>query len=163
MNTLANAYLSPNNPKKAIEYLEKALEIDGEIGDRRSQTIDLNLLGKVLERSGQPHEATECYERSLQISRELNDTKSMSYNLYALGQIHFRLQEYDQAEKYYKECSELPSGTKPVVLMNIFEKLGIIYESWEENTEALEFYKKAHKFSRGKKREKLEKKIQNLE
>ena len=67
-----------------------------------------------------------------------------------------------QAEKYYRECSELPSGTKPGVLMNIFEKLGIIHESRGENTEALKFYKKAHKFSRGKKRENLEKRIENL-
>ncbi|MBU7016453.1 MAG: tetratricopeptide repeat protein [Theionarchaea archaeon] len=163
LNLLGKAYLSYNNFKEAIENLEKALEIDKEIGDKRQQAFDLNSLGRVFEKSGQPQEAILCYERSLHISRELNDYRSISYNLYALGQIYYDLKDYSRAERYYEECCKLPSGTKPAILMNIYEKLGLMHESRRERKVALELYKKAHEFSRGKKRTKLERRIQNLE
>ncbi|MBU7046066.1 MAG: hypothetical protein HXS54_06475, partial [Theionarchaea archaeon] len=51
----------------------------------------------------------------------------------------------------------------PAILMNIFEKLGILYESRRDRKAALKFYKKAYEFSKGKRRSKLERRIQNVE
>lgn len=163
LNLLAKAYMSFNHFNEAREHLEEALKIDEEIGDKRQQGFDLNSLGRVYEKLGQSQEAITCYERSLQISRELNDTRSMSFNLYALGQIYYELKDYSKAEEYFGECSKLPSGTNPAILMNIFEKLGILYESRRDRKAALKFYKKAYEFSKGKRRSKLERRIQNVE
>lgn len=163
LNLLGKAWLDSNDPETAKKYLEKALEIDKEIGDRRHQTIDMNLLGKVSDRLNQPNKAIEYYEEALQISREIEDVKNISYNLHSLGHLYFKRELHVVAEQYFKECTKLPFEINRAGWIDAFESLGDIYRFRGENTEAFKFYKKAHKFSKGKRRERLEKKIHNIE
>jgi len=163
MNLLGKAWLDSNNPERAREYLERALEIHGDIGDKRSQAIDMNLLGKISARLNQPNKAIEYYEEALQISKKIEDIKNISYNLHSLGHIYFKRELHVVAEQYFKECTKLPFKINREAWIDAFEKLGDIYKFRGENTKALTYYKKAHKASKGKRRERLEKKIHNLE
>ena len=159
---MGKAWLDSNNPETARDYLEKALAIDQEIGDRRHQAIDMNLLGKVSKRLKQPIKAIEYYEGALRISREIRDRKNISYNLHSLGYLYFKQELYIEAEQYFRECIQISFEINRTAWITALIGLGDIYGYKGESEKALEFYEKALEFSRGKRRKDLEEKIFKL-
>lgn len=56
-----------------LEYLEQALKIRAEVGDRRGEERTLNTLGRIYDRLGRKNLALDYYKQALQISIEIGD------------------------------------------------------------------------------------------
>ena len=61
--------------RKAIGYLERALNISRKIGDRRGEGADLGNLGNAYAGLGETRKAIEYHEQALAISREIGDRR----------------------------------------------------------------------------------------
>ncbi len=67
---MGNTYLLLGDPRKAIEYYEKALVISREIGNRRGEGADLGNLWLAFSELGEMGKAIECYDQALEINPE---------------------------------------------------------------------------------------------
>ncbi len=62
--------------RRAIEYYEKALEIDREIGDRRGEGTDLWNLSLALDKLGDRAQAIALAEAALKIREQIEDPRA---------------------------------------------------------------------------------------
>ena len=58
---------------KAEEYLQKALVISGEIGDKKGEASSLGDLGTVFQFLDEYVKAEECHQKALVIRKEIGD------------------------------------------------------------------------------------------
>ena len=80
---------------KAKEYLEKAISITKESGDRDIEASSHGNLGTVLERIEEHH------EKSLAIEQEIGDQKGKAPTYVNLGIVFLSLSEYARAKEYF--------------------------------------------------------------
>jgi tetratricopeptide (TPR) repeat protein len=74
--SLGNAYDDLGDVRKAIGYLEQALEIAREIGDRRGEGNHLANMGQAYKRLGDVARARELWEEALRIFEEIEDPRA---------------------------------------------------------------------------------------
>ena len=86
---------------EAKEYLEKALRIHKEIGDREMEGQCYGNLGVVFFDLGQYSEAKKYYEKALLIGRETGCKKGEVANYANLGSVFRSRGEYDKAKEYH--------------------------------------------------------------
>ena len=78
---LGNAYCNLGEYQKAIEYYEKGLQINIEIGERSGKASKNGNLGSAYCNLGEYQKTIEYYEKGLQISTEIEDKLAIaSYN-----------------------------------------------------------------------------------
>ncbi|KPQ41746.1 MAG: TPR repeat-containing protein [Candidatus Methanoperedens nitroreducens] len=65
-------------PEQALEYFQKALEIDEELKDIRGKATRLNNIGIVYRDWGKPGKALEYFQKSLKLFEELNDAENIA-------------------------------------------------------------------------------------
>jgi len=126
--TTSWAWLKSNEPERAIKYLEKSLEIDEEIDDRRGQAIDLNLLGNACLKSNEYKKAIKYLEKSLEIDEEIGDRRSQAVDLNLLGRVLEGLGNPREAIQYYEKSLQISRDLKNIKGMsyNLYP-LGQIY------------------------------------
>ena len=71
LGNLAICVADLGHSARAIEYLEQALAIRREVGDRKGEAVDLGNLGIRYSEIGQNARAVEFLEQALLIDREL--------------------------------------------------------------------------------------------
>src|SRR5262249_4440216 len=82
---------SERDPKKALELIRKAIELEGD------EALYLNTLGVALYRNGRWTEAIAALEKSLALGKG----KSDAFDLYFLAMCHARVGEGDKAKQYF--------------------------------------------------------------
>ena len=93
--------------QKAIEYLEQALQIAREMGDRQNEGIHLGNLGNAYTNLGEYRKAIKYHEQALQIAREIGDRKVEGSNLGNLGSAYANLGEYQKAKDFYLQSIDI--------------------------------------------------------
>ncbi len=78
LGNLASCFSDLGQNARAIEYLEQALAINREIGDRRSESANLGRLGMIYSEIGQNIRAVEYVKQALLISREIEHREAES-------------------------------------------------------------------------------------
>jgi tetratricopeptide (TPR) repeat protein len=86
---------------KALEYYDKSLKIEEELGDKRGMGDTLNNIGIVHLNKGEYDTALEYYDKSLKIQEERGDKDGMGYSLNNIGLVHSEKGDYDKALDYY--------------------------------------------------------------
>jgi tetratricopeptide (TPR) repeat protein len=66
-------------PKKAIEYHEKALKISREIRDKRGESADLGNMGNAYNDLGESRKAIEFLKQSLAIGKAIEDPRIIGF------------------------------------------------------------------------------------
>ena len=89
---------------KAKEYLEKALIITTEIGDRKGEASWYGNLGTVFQSLGQYDKAKEYFYKALIITTEIGDREGERLWYGNLGTVFQSLGQYDMAKEYLKEA-----------------------------------------------------------
>src|SRR4030095_1675199 len=82
-----NAHSSLGQHAKAIEYLERALQLRVAMSDRQGEAITLNHLGRALRLSGEAEKAEEIYGQALPISRAGGDSTGEVAPLYGMARV----------------------------------------------------------------------------
>jgi tetratricopeptide (TPR) repeat protein len=98
--------------EKAIQYHEKALAIDKEIGDRRGEGADLGNLGIVYRHLGQVEKAIQYYEKALAIAQEIGDRRGEGNHLNNLGVAFEDEKKYTEALACYLRAREIRTQIK---------------------------------------------------
>ena len=70
---MPSAYADLGEPRRAIEFYERSLKIDREIGNRRSEGIALYNLADELAKVGRRDEAIGAAEESIRIKEQMED------------------------------------------------------------------------------------------
>jgi ATP/maltotriose-dependent transcriptional regulator MalT len=113
---------------RAQTYIEQALDIAREIGDRRSQSYWLSHLGLVLLRLGDSEAAMENSRQALSIAQELEVRSGQGFALTVLGHALTGLERLDEATDAYRqalalrrELGQIHQATEPLAgLARIF-------------------------------------------
>jgi class 3 adenylate cyclase/tetratricopeptide (TPR) repeat protein len=83
LNWMGNWHANAENPLRAVEYHQQALEIVEEIGNRRDLANTLDLLGLAYLLGGDLTASIQHYDRAIALSRELNDRPRLVSGLIA--------------------------------------------------------------------------------
>ncbi len=141
LGSLGVLYYQISSYKKAIQFYEKALAIDKEIGDRRNEGIELGNLGLAYSHLGQVEKAIQFYEKALAIAQEIGDRGGEGAWLGNLGNAYSDLGQVEKAIQYYEKALAIAQETgdrrgEGTWLNN----LGVIFEDKKKYSEALAYY-----------------------
>ena len=89
---------------KAREYLQKALAIRIEIGDRAGEGSSYGSLGSLFLSIGEYERAREYLKKALAISIEIGDRQGEASSYGSIGIVFRSLGEYDKAKEYHKKA-----------------------------------------------------------
>jgi tetratricopeptide (TPR) repeat protein len=126
LGNLGNAYHDLGQVERAIEYLEQALAIARDIGDRSLEGNQLGNLGNAYKDMGQVKRAIEYLEQALAIAREIGDRSSEGNQLgnlgiayHALGQVERTIEHLEQALAIARDIGD--RGNEGICLGNLGE------------------------------------------
>ncbi len=69
-------YQQWGKPEMALEYFQKALDIDEELKDIRGKATRFNNIGDVYKHSGESDKALEYFQKAHKLFEELKDVRS---------------------------------------------------------------------------------------
>ena len=104
LGRLGDTYRVMARYQQSVTYLEQALTIACEIGDRRSQGKHLANLGLSSSNLGRYQQAVTYLEQALVVAREFGDLSSQGRHLGHLGNRYFELGRVSVAIAYHEEA-----------------------------------------------------------
>jgi tetratricopeptide (TPR) repeat protein len=150
LNNLGNTYAALGDANKAIEYLEKALEIDLKVfGDRHPNVaIRYNNLGSAYRALGEANKAIEYYEKSLEIDLKVfgdrHPNVARDYN--NLGSAYSDLGNANKAIVYYEKSLEIDLkvfGDRHPNMAIDYNNLGSAYSDLGNANKAIVYFEKS--------------------
>ncbi len=111
-NNIGVVYQYQGNYPHALEYHQKSLQINDELGDKKGMSACYNNIGGVYVDQGNYPKAIECYQKSLKIKEELGDKKGMSNCYLNIGEVHRIQGNYSQALEYYQKSIKISEELK---------------------------------------------------
>ena len=100
---LGSAYLSTDDPRRAMLVLEECIAIARDLGNRRGEGNALGVLGVVYHRLGDMHKAIECFEEAFRIARETGDRRGQGSAMGNLGNAFLSLGDLRRAIECYEQ------------------------------------------------------------
>ncbi len=147
-NNLGVVYRMLGRMKLAQEYLEKALEIYRQEGNRVGEARVLNDLGRVQGDIGNSERARGDYEVALRICQEQGDHRGEGSALNNLGWVYINMGASKQAQEYYEQAllifkeqgDRLGEGATLNNLGRVYEDLGLRERAQEYYEQALSIF-----------------------
>ncbi|CAF0926231.1 unnamed protein product, partial [Adineta ricciae] len=136
--------------KMAIEYYEKALEINEKTlpSNHPSLATSYNNIGVVYDSMGEYSKALSFYEKALAIREKAlpsnHPSLATSYN--NIGLVYNNMGEYSKALSFYEKSLEIREKTLPSnhpSLATSYGCIGLVYYNMGEYSKALSFYEKS--------------------
>ena len=111
----------------ALSYLQRALTIQREIGDRLGETLTLVAIAGIKAMDNQLPQAIDLYNQSLLISKELGQLQNQTSIYSRLGKIYFETGNHQLAIQYFNDglAIELSEGYPSAALTQY--NLGLTY------------------------------------
>ncbi len=143
-NYLGVIYRVLGRMEQALDYLQRALLIYQESGNRVGEARSLNDLGRVYGEMGNRDRARSDYEMALQISREQGDQAGEGSALNNLGWVYIVLRQDKQAQEFYEQAlgifREMGDRLGEASTLN---NLGRVYEDLSQRQQAQLHYEQA--------------------
>ncbi len=145
---LGIAYHDLGEVKRAIEYHEKALEINIEIGDRAGESKCYTNLGVAYRGLGEVKRAIGFYEKALEIKTEIGDRAGESKCYTNLGAAYHVLGEVKRAIEFYEKALEIKTeiGDRAGE-SKCYDVLSSLYDEMGNQEKANEYREYAHKLA----------------
>jgi tetratricopeptide (TPR) repeat protein len=138
------AYLDLGQAMAAIGYLEQAVAITREVGDRRGEGIDLGNLGHCYWTLGNTTRAIDHYEQYLAVAREVGFRNGEGVALRALGACYSDLGHTARAVEYHEKgltiSREVGSRREEGIAL---DSLGSCYGDLGQIDRAVEYHEQA--------------------
>ena len=130
--------------QKAREYVERALAITTEIGDRSGEASCYGNLGALLQSLGECDKAKEYLQKALVIRTEIGDRKGEATDYGNLGYLCESLGQYDKAKEYLQKALVIRTeiGDRKGEATD-YGNLGYLCESLGQYDKAKEYLQKA--------------------
>jgi tetratricopeptide (TPR) repeat protein len=122
LNKLGRLYLY-SNLDSCYYFASLSLDLAQKLRDQRGQSIDLHLLGNMMEYSGNYPEALRLNLESLQLAEQVKDEESVADALNSLGALYYFEKDYRQALDYFfkalRKCDDNHNRQKEREMLNI--------------------------------------------
>jgi tetratricopeptide (TPR) repeat protein len=150
LNQYANLLIELGDAKKAVEYLEQALEIDLAVFGDKHPTLatDYNNLGGAYKALGDAKKAVEYLEQALEIVKAVygktHPYVASTYN--NLGSAYQDLGDAKKAVEYLEQALEIDLavfGDKHPKVATRYNNLGMAYKDLGDAKKAVEYYEQA--------------------
>jgi tetratricopeptide (TPR) repeat protein len=130
--------------EQALEYYERSLRINEELGNRVCVASSLHQVGVIHQERGEYEQALEYYERSLRMNEELGNRAGLASSRHQVGVIHQERGEYEQALAYYERSLRIDEelGNRADVAISLHQ-VGRIHQERGEYEQALEYYERS--------------------
>ncbi|MDI6810854.1 MAG: tetratricopeptide repeat protein [archaeon] len=128
---------------KALEYYEKALELNDELGMKEGIAAVFGNIGAVYFTKGELDKALQYFEKALKLNEELGNKKGMANQLGNMGVLYFTKGELDKASGSYKKALKIfeESGIKEGIA-TLLGNIGALYFTKGEPDKALEYLRR---------------------
>ncbi len=138
-------YYNHSDYDKTIEYWQKALKTNTEIGNKKGIAANIGIV--YYDQSNYP-KALEYYQKALKIKEEIGDKKGTASNLGNIGLIYSYQSNYSKALEYYQKALKINEeiGNKTYMAANL-GNIGFVYSNQSNYPKALEYYQKALKIN----------------
>ena len=141
---MGRAYSSLGEYQEAMNYYEKALEINTAIGNKSGIAANIGNMGTLYCILGEPQKAINNFENAFKINTAIGNKPGISINKGGLGNVYHLLGEYQKAIDHYEEALEINTAVGDKLGMaeqNAY--LGSAFLSLGEYQTAINYYKKA--------------------
>ena len=137
-------FISLGQYDKAKEYLEKALGIKMQIGDKEGEACSYGNLGTVCQSLGQYDKAKEYLEKALAMRMQIGDKAGEASSYGNLGAVFQSLGQYNKAKEYLEKALaiEIQIGDKAGEASS-YGNLGTVCQSLGQYDKAKEYFEKA--------------------
>ena len=139
-NTRANIFFEQDEQLKAIECLEKSLEIAEAHGTRPQAALAKRLLGEALIHIGCYEDARGYLEQALLSFSEMGMTMERVSCLIALGIYYAQASEINKANVSYQEALQISEGAFPELDWRAYVGLADLAETRGDITAAIDSY-----------------------
>ncbi len=144
-NLLYNQYIN-SNPKKALDFTLKALDLALGIEDKEGIAASYNNIGVFYKNHGVVDKAMNYHLQSMQLNKEINNAKGYAYSLNNIGTIYSMKGQPKKALEYFLQSYWLLDSLKDQKnMVGALNNLGNTYLAMGEDYRAIGFYKKAIK------------------
>jgi len=144
-NLLYNQYIN-SNPKMALDFTLKALDLALIIEDKEGIAASYNNIGVFYKNHGVVDKAMNYHLQSMQLNKEINNAKGYAYSLNNIGTIYSMKGQSKKALEYFLQSYWLLDSLKDQKnMVGALNNLGNTYLAMGEDYRAIGFYKKAIK------------------
>lgn len=131
---------------KGLEYFEKGLAIQEEIGDKKEIANSLNNIAAIYFKKGETQKSIDLFLRGLAIQKEIGVKEGIAYSLNNLGAIYESQGQIKKALDFYFEGLKLQEETNSNLGMgSSYNNIAALYAKQGETQKALDYYAKSIK------------------
>jgi len=128
---IGNLYRILEEPKKAIDYLERALGIAKEENDDAKIAVSLIRLGEAIKYDGKRQRAFDIFEEAMGILHKHDLEHYLDFALQHKGKCLLELKRYEEAEDCFRETLEIRKRKKDASLIDSTEQVLTFMEEME--------------------------------
>ena len=149
---------------KALDYYQRSLKIQEEIGDKKASASTINNIGIIYKQQGDYPKALEYYQRSLKMEEEIGDKKGIASTINNIGIIYKQQGDYPKALKYCNKGLKISQEIGALVIEKKACKcLYEIYKFQGNTNEALVYIEKLNIIEDSLNVQETTKKLQQME
>ncbi|MFN5396923.1 MAG: CHAT domain-containing protein [Pseudanabaena sp.] len=144
VNNIGLVYRELGQYTEALNYYQKALAINREIGDSSLRGIYLNNIGGIYQIIGQYSQSLDYYQQALVIGKQIGDLSLEGTILNNIGGVYQNRRQYSKAIEYYQQSFAIRQqiGDRDGEGRTL-NNIGGAYDSLEKYPQALDYYQKA--------------------
>jgi len=143
-NNLLYNYHINSNPKKALDFTLKGLDIALKLEDKEGIAASYNNIGVFYKNHGAIDKAMNYHLQSMQLHKEINNAKGYAYSLNNIGTIYSIKGQSKEALNYFLQSYWILDSLKDQKnIVGALNNLGNTYLEMGEDYRAIGFYKKA--------------------
>lgn len=144
LSGIGGVYTLWGENQKALEYHQRALELQQRVGDKEGQAVTLNGIGYSYEQLGDNEKALNAYSEALDLFRGAGNVDGQAFTIQYVGNIHARLGQNQLAENCYLEGRSISRKLSDSVAEGYaLNNLGAVYQASGETRRALDNYRQA--------------------
>ncbi len=110
LGNIGNANDELGDHQKALDFLNRALEVFRQLGDRDGEAYALNTIGSVYHKSGEQQKSLEYFNQALPIWRFVGARQSLAETMANIGEVYQGLGEKQKALEYYNQALQPAAG-----------------------------------------------------
>ncbi|MGC4102067.1 tetratricopeptide repeat-containing sensor histidine kinase [Ferruginibacter sp.] len=138
------SYYIDNNPTKAIEYFERASELNKKLGFTLRLANNYYDLGFCYLLKANFDKSLEFYQQSAKLYEQINDRHRLTNAYMSMGNVFFQNKDFPKTREYYDRAESIVKQTKDSVqLSSLYAERGMINDQLGQYDSALVYLQKA--------------------